>query len=224
MMLRALVFDFDGLILDTEVPQYLTVKAEFEAHGVERSLEAWLDIIGRVDHDHWVDWLEREVGAPIARDVVRARRLVQHHQMIMANEVLPGVVELLDQAEARGIPAAVASSSHHDWVCGHLDRLGLLPRFAVTVTREQVERAKPWPDLFLAALDQLGVGSRGSVALEDSRNGCVAAQAAGMFCVVAPNELTRRQDLTHADLVVPSLLDLDLDDLDRLVARSLSAP
>jgi len=217
MTLRALVFDFDGLILDTELPQYLTVKAEFEAHGVDLPMDQWLDIIGRVDHDHWLDWLERVAPEPIEREVVHARRLAKHHELVWANEVLPGVIEVLDQADDLGVPAAVASSSHRPWVDGHLERLGLLPRFALTVTREDVERAKPWPDLYLAALGRLGVDPIGAVAIEDSHNGCRAAKDAGMVCVVVPNELTRQQDLAHADLVVASLLEVDLAEVATLL-------
>jgi HAD superfamily hydrolase (TIGR01509 family) len=211
--LRAVVFDFDGLILDTELPEYTTVKAEFEAHGVELPLEQWLEIIGSADHPHWLDWLEDLVGEPLEREVVRARRMAAHHEMIMRNEVLPGVVELLDEADAAGITTAVASSSPRSWVTGHLDRLGLVERFAAVRTREDVERAKPWPDLFLAAVDAVGVAPAEAIAFEDSRNGSLAAQAAGMFCVVAPNSLTRAQDLTHADLLVDSLADVTLAEL-----------
>jgi HAD superfamily hydrolase (TIGR01509 family) len=219
MRLDALVFDFDGLILDTELPEYLTVKAEFEAHGIELVLEDWLDIIGRADHPHWLDWLERELGSPVDREVVEARRRAAHVELVLAGEVLPGVVNLLDQAAAADIPTAVASSSTRTWVVGHLDRLGLAGRFDVVRAREDVERAKPWPDLFLAALDALGAEPAGSVAFEDSHHGARAAVDAGLFCVVAPNELTRAQDLTHAHLVVSSLTDVSLDTLAVQLAR-----
>jgi HAD superfamily hydrolase (TIGR01509 family) len=214
----ALVFDFDGLILDTELPEYLTVKAEFDAHGVELPLEQWLGIIGSADHPHWLDWLEDVVGAPIEREVVHARRLAAHHELILRNEVLPGVVQLLDQADEAGIPAVVASSSPRHWVEGHLVRLGLRERFVTLRTREDVERAKPWPDLFTAAVEAVGAEPARSVALEDSHNGSVAAVAAGLVCVVAPNQLTRRQDFTHAHRVVDSLADLSVADLEKLVA------
>jgi HAD superfamily hydrolase (TIGR01509 family) len=217
MTLAALVFDFDGLILDTELPQYLTVKAEFEAHGVELPLERWLGIIGRADHPHWLDWLEHELGAPIERQIVAARRLAAHDELILREEVLPGVVDLLDEAERRGVPAAVASSSPRYWVAGHLERLGLLDRFAALRTRDDVERAKPWPDLFLAAVEAVGAAPAESVAFEDSHNGSVAASAAGLFCVVAPNELTRVQDFPHADLRVRSLSEVSLADLERRI-------
>jgi HAD superfamily hydrolase (TIGR01509 family) len=210
MPLDALVFDFDGLILDTELPEYTTVREEFEAHGVELRLEDWQAIIGRADHLPWLDWLEQAVGAPIEREIVRARRVARHHEMVLRCEVLPGVVALLDDADRRGVPAAVASSSTRTWVTGHLRRLGLLDRFVTVRTREDVARAKPWPDLFLAAVEALGAEPATVVAFEDSHNGARAAVDAGLFCVVAPNEMTLAQDFAHADLVVPSLADVSL--------------
>lgn len=214
MALQALVFDFDGLILDTELPEYLTVRAEFEAHGLELPLEEWLGIIGRADHRHWLDWLEDELGAPLAdRDAVLERRRAAHHALIRTREILPGVRELLTAARTEGLATAVASSSPRAWVEGHLDRLGLLASFDAVRTRDDVARAKPWPDLFLAATDAVGADPATAVALEDSHHGCAAAKAAGLFCVVAPNELTAAQDFAHADLVVDSLADLDLPTL-----------
>jgi beta-phosphoglucomutase-like phosphatase (HAD superfamily) len=99
---------------------------------------------------------------------------------------------------------------------GHLDRLGLLDRFAAVRCRDHVERAKPHPDLFTAALAAVGATPERSVALEDSHHGCSAAKAAGMFCVVVPNEVTRIQTFDHADLVVETLADLSLEQLSRL--------
>lgn len=217
--LGAVVFDFDGLILDTETSEYVTVRAAFAAHGVELRLEDWLAVIGRGDNRHWLDWLEEEVGAPIEREVVHARRIAEHHARIAEEEVLPGVVDLLDQADALAIPALVASSSPRRWVVDHLERLGLHHRFVGIYSRDDVERAKPWPDLYLAAVASVGVEPARAVAFEDSFNGSSAAVAAGLFCVVAPNELTRTQDFAHCDLVVGSLADVDLGDLSRRLPR-----
>jgi len=217
---QAIVFDFDGLILDTELPHYNTVKDEFEEHGVELRLDDWLRNIGRADHPHWTEWLEDALGAPIEREVVQARRYAKYHELVLRNEVLPGVLDLLDQADERGIPAAVASSSPTDWVVPHLERLGLRSRLQAVRTLDDVERAKPWPDVFLAAVTALGALPQHAVAFEDSHNGSKAAKAAGMWCVVAPNELTRIQDFSHADLVVDSLADVHLDDLPSLLAGS----
>ncbi len=218
------MFDFDGLILDTEVPEFVTVREEFVAHGIELRVEDWLQIIGRADHRHWLDWLEDEVGAPIERSVVQERRRVKHHALIMENEIRPGIVALLDEADRRGIPAAVASSSTASWVEGHLERLGVHRRFAAIRTRDDVERAKPWPDLFLAATAAVDADPAWSVAFEDSHNGAVAALAAGMFCVVAPNDLTRLSDLSHAHLLVDSLEDVDLATIDPLLPTTPTPP
>lgn len=217
MSIAALIFDFDGLILDTEWPEFSTVREEFAAHGVVLELEDWQQIIGRADHPHWFDWLQSEVDERLDRDVIIERRRVRHHGLIAAEVVRPGVVALLDEATASGIPVGVASSSSVDWVEGHLDRLGVLERFDVVRCRDHVDRAKPSPDLFAAALAALGADPARSVALEDSYHGCTAAKAAGMVCVVVPNDVTRSQSFDHADLVLDSLTALSVDRLTRLI-------
>lgn len=219
MFLKALVFDFDGLILDTELPEYKTVRETFAAHGLSLSLEDWQHRVGRADLLHWLDWMEELLGTPVPdRDDVRVRRLERHHQLIAENDILPGVLDLVDEAASERIPVAVASSSPSDWVEGHLDRLGVLDRFTTIVTSDHVERAKPWPDLFVEACRRCGAPTESSVALEDSHNGSIAAKAAGLYCVVAPNDITRDHDFDHADWIVDSLAEVTLDRLRSRVA------
>jgi HAD superfamily hydrolase (TIGR01509 family) len=215
--IEALVFDFDGLILDTEWPEFSTVRAEFEAHGAALELESWQQIVGRADQPHWFDWLQSEVDVPLDRDLVVERRRVSHHALLAAESVRPGVEGLLDEAAAAGVPTGVASSSSAAWVEGHLDRLGLLSRFDVVRCRDHVAMAKPSPELFLAAVAALGADPSRSAALEDSYHGCAAAKAAGMACVVVPNDVTRTQSFDHADLVAESLADVSLSTLSRLI-------
>lgn len=215
--LGAIVLDFDGLILDTETSAYVTMRAAFAEHGVELPLEAFSALLGRADNRPWVEWLEEEVGRPIDREAVHARRLAAHHALVAEQQALPGVVEVLDQADALGVPALVASSSPRYWIDRHLERLDLLDRFVGLFTREDVARAKPWPDLYLAAVASVGVEPSSAVAFEDSRNGSLAAVAAGLFCVVVPSDLTRHQDLSHGHLVVDSLRDVELRDLPRML-------
>jgi HAD superfamily hydrolase (TIGR01509 family) len=217
MSLDALIFDFDGLILDTEWPEFTTVREEFVGHGVDLALEDWQQIVGRADHPHWFDWLQREVGEQLERDVIVERRRTRHHALIAEQVLRPGIEPLLDEARDAGIPVGVASSSTVAWVEGHLDRLGLLDRFTVIRCRDHVEHAKPDPALFSAALALLDANPAHSVALEDSHHGCAAAKAAGMVCVVAPNDVTRTQSFEHADLVVDSLDDVSLERLTRLI-------
>jgi len=217
--LGAVVLDFDGLILDTETSAFVTMQAAFADHGVELTLEAFSALLGRADNRPWVEWLEEEVGSPVEREAVHARRLAAHHALVAEQQVLPGVVEVLDQADDLGIPALVASSSPRYWIDQHLERLGLLDRFAGLFTREDVERAKPWPDLYLAAVGSVGVEPARAIAFEDSYNGSLAATAAGIFCVAVPSEITGHQDFTHCDLVVASLADVDLRALARRIPR-----
>jgi HAD superfamily hydrolase (TIGR01509 family) len=207
MEIRALVFDFDGLILDTEMCEYVSISEEFDAHGVELPLHEWLDVIGRADNRPWIEWLEEVVGHPLERETVIHRRRTRHHTLISAETVRPGVVELLEEARRSGVAVAVASSSDRAWVEGHLRRLDLFEYFHAVRTRDDVARGKPHPDLFLAALDALGVAANQAIAFEDSHHGSTAAKAAGMYTVVVPNELTRHQTFDHVDLVLDSLAD-----------------
>lgn len=213
MTLQGLVFDFDGLILDTEMPEFVSLRTAFAAEGAALPVEEWRSRVGATDTRHWTEWLEEILGRGIDRETARNSRLDHHHALIAEQEIRPGVVALLDGAEAASIPVAVASSSPLDWVGGHLERRGLLPRFDVVVTSDDVSRTKPAPDLYLVAVAALGVDPRWTVALEDSAHGCTAAVTAGLYCIVVPNEVTESQDFSHADRVVSSLAELEMDAL-----------
>lgn len=125
----------------------------------------------------------------------------------------PGVVDLLDEAIAEGIPCVVASSSPRSWVEGHLDRLGLLDRFAATRCLDDVAAPKPAPDLFLLAASSVDVGPDRALVLEDSLNGLRAAQAAGIDCVIVPNRITGHLDFEGAAAVLDSLAGIELEKL-----------
>jgi len=217
MTMDALVFDFDGLILDTEWSDFVSVGEVFAAHGVDLPVDEWRSDVGTIPDRHWTEWLEDVLGRPIDRVAVRASRIERYHALIAEESVLPGVIELIDQARAAGVALVVASSSSSPWVEPHLERLDLRDRFDVVVTRDQVDAVKPAPDLYLAAAAALGADPLRSVALEDSAHGCTAAVAAGLRCIAVPNRVTRTQDFGHADRVVASLADVELADLEALV-------
>jgi HAD superfamily hydrolase (TIGR01509 family) len=211
MPLRALLFDFDGLILDTEGPVYEAWRDDYLAHGHDLPLETYADCVGS-DFNRFdpKSHLESLVGFAIdwpERDLWRERNALERVTRLLP---LPGVVGLLDAADAAGLPCAVASSSPRSWVEGHLDRLGLLGRFALTRCLDDVAAPKPAPDLFLAAAVGLGVDPAETVVFEDSRNGLLAAIAAGCPCVVVPNRITAHLDFTGALAVVGSLEEVDL--------------
>lgn len=215
-----MVFDFDGLILDTEEPIYRSWLEVYQAHGQDLPFERWVQTVGSTnDAFHPQHHLEERLGRPLPKDVLD-RRVGRRTEMILAKKVLPGVVDQVDRARELGLKVGVASSSHSDWVRGHLGRLGILERFDCLRCRDDVDRAKPEPDLYLAVLDCLGVTAADAFAIEDSPNGVTAARRAGLKCVAVPNSITERLDLSRADLVVRSLADVTLDELMEKLAVS----
>jgi HAD superfamily hydrolase (TIGR01509 family) len=218
MNLQALLFDFDGLILDTESSEFHSVGLIFSEHGLVLDRSEWQGIIGTADHPHWTELLEQALGRPLDdRDAVIVRHREHHRVSVSAETVRPGVVELLDEAAGAGVPAAVVSSSPASWVVGHLERLKLRDRFADVVTRDDLDgdrtRTKPAPDLYLLAAARVGAAPGACVALEDSPNGVAAAVAAGMAVVAVPGPMTTGLDFSAADRVVASLADVNLSGL-----------
>ncbi|MEM9134708.1 MAG: HAD-IA family hydrolase [Actinomycetota bacterium] len=208
---KGVVFDFDGTILDTEWSEFGSLQAEYRRHGVEFRIEHFIDRVGRADQPHWTIDLRERVGESLDMEMVEERRRRDHAARIAASDLRPGVLALLDHLAAVEIPVAIASSSPTWWVEGHLGERGLLDRFVTVATSDHVERAKPWPDLFLTAADRLGLEPAHCLAIEDSFHGVTAALAAGMRCVAFPNPVTIHSDLSGADLVVDSLDDLPRD-------------
>jgi HAD superfamily hydrolase (TIGR01509 family) len=213
-VIKALVFDFDGLILETETPAYETWSEIYREHGHELPRERWVQNIGA---SAWpfdaLEHLASLVTAPFDRDAVKARREARKVELVAALEAMAGVREYLRDARRLGLKVAVASSASDAYVCGHLDRLAVRDGFDVVVCRDHVERGKPFPDLYLRAIAELGVAAREAIAFEDSPNGIAAAKAAGLRCVAVPNPITAALDLSAADLRIDSLGALTLEEL-----------
>jgi HAD superfamily hydrolase (TIGR01509 family) len=212
-LIRAVVFDFDGLILDTEEPVYQSWVEVYEAHGEELPFERWVEIVGSTTIGfHPQHHLEARLGRALPKEVLE-RRVGRRTELILARQLLPGVVERIGEAKALGLKLGVASSSASDWVSGHLSRLGILDKFHCLRCRDDVANVKPEPDLYVAVLACLGVPASEAIAIEDSPNGVTAAKRAGMRCVAIPNSITAGLDLSHADLLLGSLADITLPEL-----------
>lgn len=220
MHIQALIFDFDGLILDTETPEVDVWQSIYREHGHELPVEEWAKTIGgygisTFDASTYLAQLTGLDPVPL-----RARYRRESDLRIHAGSVLPGVLDLLAAGKTHGLRLAVASSSPHLWVDAHLSRLGLADRFDKVICSEDVApgRTKPNPDIFLKALEQLQVRRENAVVFEDSLNGVRAAKSAGIFVVAVPNPLTIRLGVDGADLTVKSLADVSLNELNGLLS------
>ena len=219
-MIRAIVFDFDGLILDTEEPVYRSWLEVYEAHGEELPFERWVQIVGSTTAGfHPQHHLEERLGRSLSKEVLD-RRIGRRTELVLAQELLPGVVPHIEEAKALGLKVGVASSSTADWVRGHLARLGILEKFDCLRCRDDVANAKPEPDLYIAVLECLGVAPYEAIAIEDSPNGVTAAKRAGLRCVAIPNSITAKLDLSGADVLLGSLAEITLADLLKKVAAA----
>jgi len=212
--IRAFLFDFDGLILDTEVASRAGWELLYRERGHELPPEQWARVVG--SHGVWdpMAHLEELVGEPLERETLNERRYAHEIALIEAEELRPGIEDYLAAARRLGLRRAIVSSSSRRWVDMHLRRLEQAVGWDAICTADRVpERAKPAPTLYLEALDLLGVAAAEAVAFEDSPNGVAAAKAAGIFCVAVPNDVTRALGLDAADLVLDSLADLPPDEL-----------
>jgi HAD superfamily hydrolase (TIGR01509 family) len=216
-MLKALIFDFDGLILDTETPEYLAWKDIYQEHGFELPHEEWEKIIGGYGLSNFdaAEHLSLLSQGQLDAASLRARHRSESGALIHAQSILPGVMDIILEAKQLGLKLAIASSSHHAWVDNHAERLGILHYFDAVVCADDVGigRTKPNPDLFLLALHQLQVQKIEAVAFEDSPNGVKAANQAGIFVIAVPNPVTSLLNLEDADLALKSLADLRLPEL-----------
>ncbi len=211
--IRALVFDFDGLILETEMPALQSWTEIYREHGHEVPMDLWHSFLGSDRGFEPVDHLAALVGEGLDRSATQARRDARKQQLIEALDVMVGVREYIADARRLGLGLAIASSSSRAWVLGHLERLRIHALWDAVLCRDDVANTKPAPDLYRAAVAALHVAPRDAVAFEDSPNGIAAAKDAGLRCVAVPNALTADLDLRRADLKLTSLAALPLEEL-----------
>jgi HAD superfamily hydrolase (TIGR01509 family) len=212
-MIQAIIFDFDGLIFDSETPDFISWQETFAAHGVELARDVWNAQIGAVTFNPYLH-LEELLGRPIDREAVWAQRKARDNELLAAQTILPGVEAYLAQARQLGLKIGLASSSEHKWVDGHLQRLGLFDQFEVIFCADDVGGVgKPDPAVYRAAVAALGIAPHQGLALEDSPNGVTAAKGAGLYCTAVPNQMTRDLNFDHADYRLQALTELPLSQL-----------
>ncbi|MEO5888422.1 MAG: HAD family phosphatase [Anaerolineales bacterium] len=213
-MIKALIFDFDGLILDTETPDFHVWQNIYQEHGFELPHDEWGKIVGGYglsDFDA-AEHLSLLAQGRLDSISLRDRHRSESHSMTLEQPVLPGVLDTIHEAKRLGLKLAIASSSSHSWVDTHARRLGIFEHFDAVICSDDVGagRTKPKPDLYLLALTQLKVQKDEAVVFEDSPNGVTAARSAGIFVVAVPNPVTSLLQFDGVDLMLTSLSDLYL--------------
>lgn len=212
--IKALIFDFDGLVINTEGPVYESWQDLYQSYGLELSFDKWVSTVGSSDaeFDPYSE-LERLLGHPVDWQVVGSRRQERELELIEKLPLRPGVLQYLKDAIRLGLKVGMASSSSCEWVQGHLTRLGIIDYFEIIHGKDDVRRTKPSPELYLSVLEEFGFDGEQAIVLEDSLNGVLAAKEAGCFTLAVPNNITRNLEFDIADLLLNSLEDLPLEEL-----------
>jgi len=213
-VIKALVFDFDGLIVETEEPIFHAWQRIYREHGQELPLERWVMIIGTASGSFDpIQYLEERVGRSLERQRFDQLERRYYEEATAMQRLMPGVAEYLQDARGLRLGVGIASSSRRAWVVAHLKRFAIADAFDAIVCREDVTRTKPDPQLYLEAVKRLAVMPDEALALEDSTNGIAAAKAAGLHCVAVPTAMTASLDFSRADLTIASLGAVPLADL-----------
>jgi HAD superfamily hydrolase (TIGR01509 family) len=217
----AAVFDFDGVLLDSETPEFESHRRVYEQCGAVLTAEEWCRQIGTYvegEEERWYFRLcERTTRSP-GKAAYQTERLRVFEEML-PREPMRGIRELLVELADAGVPLAIASTAPSRWVLPAAERIGVRALFQAIVTGDQVERRKPAPDVYLEAARQLGVDPARAIAIEDSAPGIASARAAGMRTVVIPHRLTELHDLSGADLRVAHAGELSFARLATLVPK-----
>jgi HAD superfamily hydrolase (TIGR01509 family) len=210
---RAMIFDFDGLLMDTESTGLASWQYEWRQHGLDLDVASFFaDHGGDVTEDRYAQ-LAAAAGAGFDRAASHARRVAYRERLHRGLGLSAGIQQWLDEAAVIGLRLAVASSSPREWVRGHLGRAGALARFEVLACGDEVARPKPDPGVYELALRRLAVPARSAVAVEDSPHGVAAAQAAGMRCVAIPNPHADPARFGAADVLLASAAGTRLADV-----------
>lgn len=216
-MITALIFDFDGLILDTETAEIRSWQNIYAEYGYPFPHDEFIQTVGGYGISTFdaALYLQELTHGSLNADVLRTRFRYQSGEAIRLSSILPGVANILTEAKRRRMKLAVASSSPHSWVDAHLTRLGLFHQFDKIICKDDVAsgRTKPKPDLFLKALNQLNVKANEAMIFEDLPNGVEAANAAGIAVVLVPNPTTSLLPFKGNYIKLKSLAEMSLAEL-----------
>lgn len=210
--MKAVIFDFDGLIIDTETVWYEVFKEVMNQYSVSLTIEDFSICIGTSD-DVLYEKLEQLAGRKLDRAYIKGQTNALYHNYLSTLTVREGVEDYLKTATSLGLKLAVASSSSRSWVEGFLQKFQLTHYFQVIKTRDDVRNVKPDPELYLQAMKSLGVTPEEAFCFEDSKNGLLAARSAGLPCVIVPNGVTSSLDFNGHVFKLNTMSELSFKDV-----------
>jgi HAD superfamily hydrolase (TIGR01509 family) len=205
--IKAVVFDFDGLMFNTEEIFNLSGRELLRRRGKEMTPSVLSLMMGRKADEAFPLMIEA-LGLTEDPAALRAEERVIFQDLLWKHVApMPGLFELLAHIEARGLPKGVATSSRRPYIESLLGHFQLMDRFHVTLTAEDVVRGKPHPEIYLTAAARIGVAPSEMLVLEDSEMGTRSAAAAGAVAVSVPHEHSRHHDFSTAFFVAAGLQD-----------------
>lgn len=217
-MIKAIIFDFDGLIIDTETPWFEAYKETLGYYNVDLPLEHYVKSVGS-DNTVLYEFFKQQLGESCNIEEIDTKAESIYKEKMKTPQAREGVKDYLQEANDLGYKIAIASSSTREWVTHYLDELGVLNYFNTIITQDDVEKVKPAPDLYLKAVDALNISSNEALAFEDSLNGLQAALAAGLKCVIVPNPVTKSLPFENYDLRLQSMAEKSLSDVIKLIEQ-----
>lgn len=205
-MIKAFIFDFDGLIIDTETATYQSWEEIYKTYNINLPLSKWELIIGTSNHAFDpLEYLAEQTSINLDKPEILSRYENNLRDQTRSLSILPGVLRYLTWAKKNLLTIALASSSSNSWVTSNLKRLGIDNMFDVIRTSDDVENVKPNPELFLSVKTHLNIEDYEAVVFEDSQNGVIAANKARFFTIAVPNAMTKNMDFSVANFILNSL-------------------
>lgn len=211
-MLKAALFDMDGLMIDTEYLHHESFKAVLEEYGItpKPNKQGVIHISGISAEDNW-NHFKQQYGFEEDTNVLTQKKNDLHYKFLKEKvTALPGLLQLLKELRSNDYEIAIASSSIQPHIDLVVKTLGIGEYFGAIVSGDEVAQCKPAPDIFLKAASKLGVPPSECVVFEDAMNGVKAARAADMHVIIVPNIYTSHEDFGAADKVMSSLEEIDM--------------
>lgn len=219
-MIKAIVFDFDGLTLDTETPWYDALQQLYHTYQISFPEDLYFNSIGAgYDEFDPYGYLADQLNGQPDRHTITSECKALFAAIMEKQQLREGVLDYLKEAKSLGLRIGMASSSPSAWVENYLDKYGIRQYFDCVHTADDVKEVKPNPELYLLAAKSLQADPHEAVAFEDSVNGLRAAKAAGLYCVVVPNSVTHRLPFTTHDIRLGSMSELPLLELIRQIEQ-----